>query len=62
LAQLNGIHLNISKLLSLEIVTLYIGASSQKTSMLGGVAQILIYSKSSPYLVDVVVRPKSQHL
>ena len=39
------------------------GAPSQKPSFLGGVAQILIYLRPSPCLVDVglFVRPKSQH-
>ena len=41
-----------------------LGAPSQKTSLLGGVAQILIFSRPSPRLVDVglFVRPKSQHI
>ena len=45
-------------------VTEGLGASSQKTSMLGGVAQILINPRSSPRLADVglFVRPKSQNL
>ena len=40
-----------------------LGAPSQKTSLLGGVAQILIYLRSSPRLADVrpFVRSKSQH-
>ena len=39
-------------------------APSQKTSLLGGVTQILIYSRPSPRLADVglFVRPKSQHV
>ena len=47
-----------SPLVSLE----GLGAPSQKTSLLGGVAQILIYSRPSPRLADVglFVRPKSQ--
>ena len=38
------------------------GAPSQKTSLLGGVVQILIFPRSSPRLADVglFVRPKSQ--
>ena len=38
-------------------------APSQKTSLLGGVAQILIFPRPSPRLADVglFVRPKSQH-
>ena len=41
-----------------------LGAPSQKTSLLGGVAQILINLRPSPRLADVglFVRPKSQHL
>ena len=41
-----------------------LGAPSQKTSLLGGVAQILINPRPSPRLADVglFVRPKSQHL
>ena len=37
-------------------------APSQKTSLLGGVAQILIFPRPSPRLADVglFVRPKSQ--
>ena len=40
-----------------------LGAPSQKTSLLGGVAQILINPRPSPRLADVglFVRPKSQH-
>jgi len=40
-----------------------LGAPSQKTSLLGGVAQILIYLRPSPRLADVglFVRLKSQH-
>ena len=39
-----------------------LGAPSQKTSLLGGVAQILIFPRPSPRLADVglFVRPKSQ--
>ena len=39
------------------------GAPSQKTSLLGGVAQILIYPRPSPRLAEVglFVRPKFQH-
>ena len=39
-----------------------LGAPSQKTSFLGGVAQILIFPRPSPRLADVglFVRPKSQ--
>ena len=39
-----------------------LGAPSQKTSLLGRVTQILIYSRPSPRLADVglFVRPKSQ--
>ena len=39
-----------------------LGAPSQKTSLLGGVAQILTYPRPSPCLTDVglFVRPKSQ--
>ena len=39
-----------------------LGAPSQKTNLLGGVA-ILIFSRPSPRLADVglFVRPKSQH-
>ena len=39
-----------------------LGAPPQKTSLLGGVAQILIYPRPSPRLADVglFVRPKSQ--
>jgi len=38
-------------------------APSKKTSLLGGVAQILIFPRPSPCLADVglFVRPKSQH-
>jgi len=41
-----------------------VGAPSKKTSLLGGVTQILIYSRPSPRLADVrlFVRPKSQQL
>jgi len=37
-----------------------LGASSQKTTLLGGVAQILINSRTSPCLADVglFVQPK----
>ena len=40
-----------------------VGAPSQKTSLLGEVAQILINPRPSPRLADVglFVRPKSQH-
>ena len=39
-----------------------LGALSQKTNFLGGVAQILIYPRSFPRLTDVglFIRPKSQ--
>jgi len=41
-----------------------LGAQSQKTSLLGGVAQILIYPGPSPRLADVglFVRSKSQQM
>jgi len=40
-----------------------LGTPSQKTSLLGGVAQILIYPRPSPRLADVLfVRPKSQQI
>ena len=45
-------------LIPLEVL----GAPSQKTSLLGGVVQILIFPRPSPRLADVglFVRPKSQ--
>ena len=49
------------KILSRHALHEGLGAPSQKTSLLGGVVQILIYLRPSPCLADVglFVRPKN---